>query len=181
MSKSSAAEAFERTIKDAEGLLARFDEENSNSPTNDSEILKRAGMIMAVAAWETYVKERIVDEIDVWLRSIEGSPVGKFVRRRLNEELKRFFNPNTEKTKRLFFEFFEIDITLGWKWGNYDPPTAKKALDALVSKRGDAAHKANSSPNPDGAPHVIKRDELQKAIRFLRGLVTATDQVTLAK
>lgn len=43
--------------------------------------------------------------------------------------------------------------------------------------RGDAAHQANTSDNPECAPHVVKRDDLDKAIRFLKGLVEATDKV----
>lgn len=45
-----AAEAFERSIKDAEDLLARYDQENGSSPAVASEALKRAGLLMATAA-----------------------------------------------------------------------------------------------------------------------------------
>ena len=93
-------------------------------------------------------------------------------------DLKRFYNPNTERTKRLFNDYFEVDITEGWSWSNYDVALARKTLDAIISKRGDAAHQANTSPN---APHIVKRDELEKAIRFLMGLVEATDKVKVIK
>jgi len=116
---SEAVKVFDQSIKDAQELLARFDEENSGSATHNPETLKRAGLVTAVAAWETYVKGRMTEEIEVWLRSVDGSPIGKFVRRQLNEDLKRFFNPNSEKTKRIFFNYFEVDITQGWIWDNY--------------------------------------------------------------
>jgi hypothetical protein len=178
---SDAAIAFEQCIKDAEELLTRFDEENASHAGHNPETLKRAGLVMAMAAWETYVKDRISEEFDVWLKSVDGSPVGKFVRQRLNEDLKRFFNPNSEKTKRLFLDYFEVDITQGWVWDNYDSLQARKALDAIVAKRGDAAHKANKSAKSNTEPHLVKRDELEKAIRFLKGLVVASDKVKLAK
>lgn len=178
---SEAALSFERSIKDAEDLLARFDEENTSSSGRSPETLKRAGLVMAMAAWETYVKDRLCEEFEVWLRAVDGSPVGKFVQRRLDEDVKRFFNPNSEKTKRLFLDYFEVDITQGWTWDNYDIPQARKALDAIVAKRGDAAHKANTALKPNGGPHLVKREELGKAIRFLKGLVVATDRVKLAK
>ena len=58
---------------------------------------------------------------------------------------------------------------------------AKKALNALIAKRGDAVHQANTSSNPSCTPHLVKRDELEKAIRFLKGLVEATDKVKMVK
>jgi hypothetical protein len=118
---SEAVKVFDQSIKDAQELLARFDEEKTGSATHNPETLKRAGLVMAVAAWETYVKDRITEEIEVWLQAVDGSPIGKFVRRRLEEDLKRFFNPNVEKTKRIFLNYFEVDITQGWAWDNYDP------------------------------------------------------------
>lgn len=178
---SEAAIAFNRSIEDAQELLARFDEEKTNAPGRSPETLKRAGMVIAMAAWETYIKDRVVEEFEVWLKPIEGSQLGRFVQKKLDEDLKRFFNPNSDRTKRLFVSYFEIDVTEGWSWDNYSPPQAKKALNALISKRGDAAHKANTSVNPSINPHLIKRDELEKAIRFLRGLVSATDKVRVVK
>ena len=178
---SEAADAFDRAITDAEELLARFDQENASPRGQNTEALKRAGLVMALAAWETYVKDRFCEEFSVWLRAVDGSAVGKFVRKRRDEDLKRFFNPNSERTKRLFLEYFETDITQGWKWGNYDTAQAKKALDAIIDKRGAAAHKANTSKKPNGEAHLVKRDELEKAIRFLKGLVAATDKVKVVK
>jgi hypothetical protein len=178
---SEAANAFDRSIKDADELLARFDAENTSPSEYNAEALKRAGLVMALAAWETYVKDRFNEEFTVWLRAVDGSQVGKFVRKRRDEDLKRFFNPNSERIKRLFVDYFEIDITQGWKWDNYDVADAKKALDSLISKRGDAAHKANTTTKKNNDTHLVKRDELEKAIRFLKGLVFATDKFKIAK
>lgn len=179
---SEAASAFEQSIKDAEELLARFDDEKTSLQQKYSpETLKRAGLVMALAAWETYVKDRIVEEFYVWLKAVDGSSVGRIVRKRLDEDLKRFFNPNSEKTKRLFLTYFEVDVTHGWVWDNYDTQQAKKVLDGMIMKRGDAAHKAKTSRKPNGEPHLVKREELEKAIRFLKGLVSATDRVKLVK
>ncbi len=178
---TTAAEAFERAIRDAEELLARFDDEKNSSIGRNPETLKRAGLVMALAAWETYVKDRIREDFAVWLRAVDGSPVGKFVRKRLDEDLKRFFNPNSEKTKRLFLDYFDVDVTHGWTWDNYDVPAARKALDTLIAKRGDAAHQANTSQRSSGEAHLVKREDLEKAIRFIKGLVVATDKVKITK
>ncbi|MDO6710349.1 HEPN domain-containing protein [Aliiglaciecola sp. 2_MG-2023] len=175
---SEAGKSFECAIKDAEELLVRFDNENNISSASNSETLKRAGMVIAMAAWETYVKERFTEEIDFWIASVNGSLLGNFVQRKADEDLKRFFNPNTDRIKQLFKSYFEVDITSGWVWDNYQAPQAKKVLNELIAKRGDAAHKANT--NPSGA-HIVKRDELEKAIRFLKGLVKATEKVVIVK
>jgi len=178
---TEAANSFDRSIKDAEELLYRFDEENSSPSKHNAEALKRAGLVMAMAAWETYVKDRFNEEFTVWLQAVDGSPVGKFVSRRKDEDFKRFFNPNSDKTKRLFLDYFEVDITQSWKWANYDVADAKKVLNSLVAKRGDAAHRANTIAKKNSDTHLVKREELEKAIRFLKGLVTATDFFKIAK
>jgi len=174
---TKAAKLFELAIQDAENLLNRFDNEIKSEERNP-EALKRAGMVMALAAWETYIKDRFKEEIDVLLYSVNGSLLGNFVQRRIDEDLKRFFNPNSSRTKTLFKSYFEIDITSYWKWDNFHPPQARKVLDELISKRGDAAHQANTAA---GKAHLIKRDELEKAIRFIKGLVQATDKIRIAK
>lgn len=178
---SKAAESFDRTIQDAQALLDRFDTENAKEPDQNLEPLKRAGLIMALAAWETYIKDRIKEEFAILLTSVRGSLLGRFVEKRLEQDLKRFFNPNSSKIKQLFEDYFEIDITEKWVWDNYDAPQARKALNKLIATRGSAAHQANTSDNPDCEPHLIKRDELEKAIRFLTGLVATTDKVRLVK
>jgi hypothetical protein len=48
-------------------------------------------------------------------------------------------------------------------------------LDLLISKRGDVVHRSISSSGK-AKPHPVKRDDLAKAIAFLKELVKATDQ-----
>ncbi|MDG3087814.1 HEPN domain-containing protein [Vibrio hannami] len=175
---SEAGRLFEQSITDAEEMLVRFDVEKDKQQGPNAESLKRAGMVLALASWETYVKDRFKEEINVWLLSVKGSQLGNFVQKRVDEDLKRFFNPNTDKTKQLFKTYFDVDVTESWKWDNYHPPQAKKVLNEFISKRGDAAHQANTLNRQS---HLIKRDELEKAIRFLKGLVRAMEKVTIAK
>ena len=171
-------EIFNLAIKDAEELLSRFDNEQSLHEAKNSEVLKRAGIVMALAAWETYVKERFKEEIEIMLCAVNGSLIGNFVQNSVKEDLKRFYNPNSDRTKQLFKKYFEIDITLSWEWDNYQAPQVRKKLNELISQRGDAAHKSIISINE---PHIVKRDELEKSIRFLKGLAIATDKVDIHK
>lgn len=134
---------------------------------------------MALTAWETYVEDCISECVQNRLRAVNGSPIGKFVSGKLEEELKRFHNPTSEKTRKIFFDYLEIDITESWKWLNFDPSLAKKTLNELIAKRGDAVHRSKSVTNGVKPPHLVKRDDLEKAIRFLKNLVEATESAVI--
>jgi hypothetical protein len=174
---SRAIATFEYAIKDAESLLDHFNAINSQPPPASAEVLKRAGLVMALTAWETYVEDRVMEEVQASLRFVHGSHVGKFVLARLEEELRRFHNPTAEKTKKLFQDFLGIDVTASWTWQHFDPPKAKKSLDELIAKRGDVVHRSrptNAAGPPQ--PHPVKKEDLDKAIRFLRNLADATEK-----
>jgi hypothetical protein len=172
---SRAIQSFEYGIKDAEELLAHFDALNGNPPPANAEVLKRAGLVMALTAWETYVEDRLVESMEKKLGAVAGSYVGDFVSKKLTQDLKQFHNPNSEKTKRIFQEYLGVDVTIGWVWQNHDTDKARTALNTWIGKRGDAVHR--SRPVNNGAPvaHLIKRDELEKVIRFVKDLVKATE------
>ena len=171
---SHSADTFNETIKDSQVLLAHFDRLHKES-SDDAEVLKRAGLVMAFTAWETYVEDRIREAIQDRLQIVNGSPIGEFVTRTLEEELKRFHNPNSDKTRKLFLDYLRIDVTANWTLPNFSPADAKKRLDLLISKRGEVVHRSISAGGK-AAAHPVKRDELAKAIAFLKDLVKATDQ-----
>lgn len=178
---SKAKLAFESSIKDAEDLLAHFDAMPKPPPPH-AEVLKRAGLIMALTAWETYVEDRVFEEVTLRLRVVDGSYVGKFVLSRLEEELKRFHNPNAEKTRKLFADFLEVDVTQSWEWPNFDRTKIKKTLDELISRRGEVVHRSKAIvAGAPPQPHLVKRDDLERSIRFLKSLVEATDRAFIGK
>ncbi len=148
-------------------------------PQDKADVLKRAGLVMAMTAWETYVEDRILEAVQSRLRVLNGSPVGNFVMGKLQEELKRFHNPTAEKTKRLFLDYLQIDVTASWRWLNFDPQTARTRLDDLISKRGDAVHRSRPSAENGTPGHLVKGEELEKAIRFLKGLVAVTEKALI--
>lgn len=172
---SRAHQNFEYVIKDAEELLAYFDNINTHPPPAKAEVLKRAALVMALTAWETYIEDRLQEEMDKKLGIVTGSYIGNFVSKKLQADLKQFNNPSSDKTKRIFQEYLILDVTEGWRWANFEPEKAKRTLNSWIDKRGNAVHR--SKPMNNGAPvaHLIKRDELAKAIRFLKDLVKATD------
>ncbi len=175
LSMSEAKTSFEYGIQDAEDLPGHFDAINTQPPPENAEVLKRAGLVMALTARETCVEDRVSEALDKKLSIVAGSYAGAFIQKRLQLDLKQFHNPTAEKTKRLFSEYLEVDVSHGWRWANTEPARAKKLLNEWIAKRGDALHHSRPVNNGSPVPHLIKRDELAKTIRFIKVLVNVTD------
>ena len=171
---------FDVSIRDAEDLLGHFDALPKPPPKN-GEVLKRAGLIMALTAWETFVEDRAREEVLRDPEVVRSSHTGRFMLARFEEELKRFNNPASDKTRKLFLDYLGVDVTASWKWAGYDSKSARKKLDDLLGLRGDIVHRAKE-PDIGGPPkpHPVKREDLVKAIRFLKSLVEATDKALSA-
>ena len=69
-------------------------------------------------------------------------------------------------------DFVGIDVTEKWSWANVDPMVARTGLNKWIKKRGDAVHRSRIEQN---GPHLAKRDELDKCVRFFKELVEATE------
>jgi hypothetical protein len=173
---SQARTDFDNSIRDAEELLAHFDKANTKPPPENAEVLKRAGLIMAFTAWETYVEDRVAEALNARIGSEGDSPSARFVRKRMEEELRRFHNPNSDKTRRLFLDYLEVDVTKSWAWNNFDTQKVKTTLDELIGKRGEAVHRSKAPQNGTTVPHLVTREDLKRAISFLKALVAATEK-----
>src|SRR5210317_1173051 len=115
---SKAADAFEDSIGDAETLLGHFNKLNTHPPPPDIEVLKRAGLIMAMTAWETYVEDLLQEASEQRLAALRNREIAEFVRSKLNEEINRLHNPGYQKTITLFRDYAGIDLTNYWSWNN---------------------------------------------------------------
>lgn len=173
---SQARSTFDDAIRDAEELLAHFDKANTKPPPENAEVLKRAGLIMAFTAWETYVEDAVAEALSARIGGEGETPSARFVKRRFDEELKKFNNPNSEKTRRLFQEFLEVDVTKSWAWNQYDCQKARSTLDEMIGKRGEAVHRSKAPRNGTPAPHLVTREDLKRTISFLKALVAATEK-----
>lgn len=173
---SQARATFDNAIQDAEILLDHFDATNTHPPPDSTEVLKRAGLVMALTAWETYVEDLAQEIVATRLAESKDDHLTQLVVGRLESDLRRFHNPNSEKTRQLFLDYLNIDVTPYWKWGGYDPGSAMAKLNELIAKRGDAVHRSKPMRADTPAPHLVKRDDLEKAIRFLKHLVDATER-----
>lgn len=174
MKLSNAAATFDISIKDAVDLLAHHAAAGHPPPPN-VEVLKRAGLVMALTAWETYVEDRVREAVNLRLAT-DQSHTACFMQAKLHEELKRLHNPTAEKTRKLFKDYLGIEVATEWKWQHMEPAKACDKLDALLKKRGDAVHRSRPSVSGPPQPHLVTKDELEKAIRFIKELVSATER-----
>ena len=173
---SNAKNSFDLSIQEAESILGFYDELNKDKlRSKELEVLKRAGLIVALTAWETYVEDRIEESVKKLLSGISNAPAAKFMALKLSDELKRFHTPNSDKTKKLFLDYLGIDVHKSWIWNNFEQSKVKAKLDELVSKRGEAAHRAKNEELGNVKPDLIKIDELRKSVTFLKKLVEETD------
>ena len=61
---SKALLSFDHAIQDAIELLDHFDALNQHPPPPEIEVLKRAGLVMALAALETYLEDLLVETVE---------------------------------------------------------------------------------------------------------------------
>lgn len=174
---SMALQSFQHAIQDSTDLLKHFDALNTQPPPSDIEVLKRASLVMALAALETYFEDRIVEAVDQ-LCVEEHSPVlATFVRTSLDTDLRSFHSPSADRVRQLYQKYLGFDVSAGWEWNHCDPVKARAELNALVRKRGDIAHRSlrpmvgKAPPRP----HAVTRDDLRRHIHFITQIALATD------
>jgi RiboL-PSP-HEPN len=169
---SKASEDFELGIADAEDLLGCFDLLNSGEG-RAPEALKRAALVMALTAWETYVEDRVKEHLSRSLLLLKDSHVGDYIFKKFDETIKGFHTPSGRKTQKLFLDFTGVDVTKNWVWNNVvDHHEVCKKLDSWIKVRGEAVHR--SALDKQGG-HLVARKEMDKCINFLRELVRATE------
>ena len=173
---SAASDAFEQSILDADNLLAHFNKLNTKPPPPEIEVLKRAGLIMAMTAWETYVEDRVTEALADRLRSLTDESIAGFIRTRLVEEIKRLHNPTSDKTIQLFRDYANVDLVDRWTWNNFDSRTVRERLNQYIKLRGDVVHRSRAVTLGPPQPHPVTKEDLEKVIRFLRNLVTVTER-----
>ena len=172
---TQASDTFAQSIRDAENLLAHFDTLNTKPPPPEIEVLKRAGLVMAMTAWETYVEDRIQEAAAERLQNLNDTAIVTFVRSRLDDDVRRLHNPSSEKTIQLFRDYAGVDLTDRWRWNQHDSVAVRSRLNHYVKLRGDVVHRSPGVNSGPPKPHAITRDDLAKTIRFLKALVMATE------
>lgn len=174
---SQAFSTFKYSIQDATELLDHFDSINTNPPPSNAEVLKRASLIMALAALETYIEDRVTEAANkISSNNNQNTKLQIFFTKSLQNDLKTFHTPSADRIKLLFEKYFDIDVTSGWVWNNFDQNKAKSELNKIAKKRGDIAHRSLRPQPGQPMPHAVTRDELAKNIRYICNLVNATEK-----
>mgnify|MGYP001825472720 FL=1 len=173
---SQASDTFSQSIQDAENLLEHFNLLNTKPPPPETEVLKRAGLVMAMTAWETYVEDRLQEAVAERLAGLSDTDVGEFMEKKLDEEIKRLHNPGSQKTIGLFHDYAAVNLTAAWCWNNHEPKTVRTKLNSLIKLRGDVVHRSRKVTSGPPEPHPVTKAGLEKAINFLKSLVDATER-----
>lgn len=139
---SQAGETFLQSIRDAENLLMHFNSLNTKPPPPEIEVLKRAGLIMAMTAWETYVEDLLQEATARRLDELPNRDIAEFVTNKLDDEIKRLHNPDYHRTVQLFRDYIGVDLPEHWCWNNCDSKTVKAKLGQYVKLRGDIVHRS---------------------------------------
>jgi len=172
---SNASEVFAGSIKDAENLLRHFNALNTQPPPPELEVLKRAGLIMAMTAWETYVEDRISEALSARLITVTDTHIASFLQRKLGEEISRLNNPTSQKTIQLFLDYAGVDLVDHWNWNGCDAGKVRERLDGYLKLRGEVVHRSRPIAQGAAPSHPVKKNDLGKAISFLKKLVEVTE------
>lgn len=164
---------FNQALSEAQQLFDCFEALNGQEAIAAPDALKKASLILTLTAWETYVEDVAMELFYEQIKILKGSNLGGFAEKQLVKRLRFFHNPNTRKTKDLFEEFFNFDVTVHWRWNNVEPKEARDQLNRWISKRGDAVHRATVDYTQ---PQVINKKELSKCLQFFKELAQATDK-----
>ncbi len=181
---SQALQAFNHAIQDSTDLLKHFDALNTKPPPPDIEVLKRASLVMALAALETYFEDRIVEGVNsICAKGKANGALSDFYRNSLEIDLKTFHSPNTDRVRKIFQKYLLLDVSEAWNWNNCDPTKSKAELNRLVKKRGDIAHRSLRPPTGQAQPaqHAVTRDDLRKHIYFITQIASTTDSFLAAQ
>ncbi len=171
---SDSYSIFSHAIQDSIDLMQNFDTLNKNPPPPEIEVLKRASLVMALAALETYFENRVTESVNaICQHSPDDDQLILFYKNSLAVDLKKFHSPSVDRVKELFQKYLDIDVTQCWSWNNCTPEQARLELNKIVKKRGDIAHR---SLRPEqSSPHAVTRDDMRKYIHFIGELVKATE------
>jgi hypothetical protein len=110
------------------------------------------------------------------LKGLAPNSIADLVQSKLDEEVKRLHNPTSDKTIQLFRDYAGVDVTKHWCWNNSDCNAVRARLNEYIKLRGDVVHRSRAITTGPPKAHPVKRDDLDKAIRFLKNLAQVTER-----
>ncbi len=174
--KSQAFENFSHAIQDSVDLVKHFDVLNVQPPPPEIEVLKRASLVMALAALESYFEDRVSEAVNkVCANSNSEEVLKNFYTRSLEVDLKTFHSPNVDRDRTVFTKYLNLDVTEGRSWNNCSQDQTKAELNRIVKKRGNIAHRSLRPIPGQTVAHAVTKEDIRKHIHFIKELVKATE------
>jgi hypothetical protein len=197
---------FQYAIGDVTILVERHDAQTNRAagrPDRNLEVFKRAGVILAITAWEAYIEDTLVAQFGErlekatapaeiesvfnlvahdWLNSKPKPPdiaiwTGDRWKATILEKFKRDIStlntPNTKNVKKMYQRYLDLDITKQWKWRKASSDEVGQQLDALIGLRGRLVHKGKDLFESRAQ---VRRSDLLSAKQLVERLVECTDR-----
>lgn len=165
---------------------------------HEQEALHRAGVVMMVAAWESYVERIVMEALDAiehsaGIAALTASiaPVPSWAkhafalrRAEIASLVKRFNTPDATKTRDLFASCLEFDVWPNWVWHvgprQWDAKAMRGRLDSWVQIRHSVAHGFPLPTDIDWLKDSKKRPRLTLTLlreckSFFKHVVALTD------
>lgn len=161
---------------------------------HEQDAIHRAGVVLIVAAWESYAEKVLLEAFSTVVGNAAGGPAWarQILILRANEvkEWTSDFNtPNAENVQRMFRRALEFDPLPAWNWNapqrNWNPERMNQRLNAWVRIRHTVAHGGNLPDNihwiqnPQTHQPRLTLTLLRECKAFFERIVDQTDNAFL--
>lgn len=196
---------FVYSMDDVAELLRQHDactNRKVGRPLPRLEVLKRAAVILAVTAWESFIEDSIRNRATSNIESashpsdvrslfnsvaqgwLEGKPKPTdlanwagtgwkgLLKNKLEKDLLAWNSPNSENVRALSKRYLGQDRTTHWHWERTTTTLAVRRLDALIRLRGQVVHHGREAFNRTAS---IQRKQVVEASSLLNHLVECTE------
>jgi hypothetical protein len=166
-------------------------------------VLKRAAVILAVTAWESYIEGSVRNHATAAIEKasrpsdvqslfnsvaqgwLEGKPKPTeladwsgtgwkgILRKKLEKDLAAWNSPNSENVRALSKRYLGEDLTAHWHWERTTTALAARRLDTLIRLRGKVVHHGREAFSRTAA---IQRKHVVEASSLLNHLVDCTER-----
>ena len=157
---------------------------------HEQEAIHRAGVVLVVAAWESYTEKVLLEAFAAVVASAAGGPnwarhILTLKSNEVRETTADFHTPNGENVQRMFKKALEFDPVPAWNWNapnrNWNSEMMKTRLNAWVRIRHSVAHGGDLPTNIDWIKDPQTQNArlhltlLRECKRFFEHVVEQTD------
>jgi hypothetical protein len=147
---SNASKQFAALIKFVDQLITAHGKIQAGAGRrHEQEAIHRAGVVLVVAAWESYAEKVLIEAFGTVVVSAAGGPswashILKLKEAEVKRTVREFNTPNAENVQRMFQAALDFDPLPFWSWKsprrNWNSNEMKERLNAWVKIRHSVAH-----------------------------------------